>query len=319
MTNRFALFSQPVIDEQKKTAMKDAWGEVVKRVEAEAQCMPDDREDLEEEKEQWVRNWTMLTDTMWSLVDQAKSLELVLRMSDEQTRQMGAADVVCARWKREMNERAVERTASANELPTSQGSPMREDAGMDDRPTSPPCRKMVPQVVITMSRKHSRQASPEPEPTFVLPKGMVDHKEVCPKCELVGHRCYGTPGKVCAPCSQQHLGCPKSAKGRAPAHEKAEAPSGCSGCPVRVPKAGSSKVSVELLYASSDSNSDVQIVSSRPKGKGKARASVSRDRLLEDLKYRVLSLEARVKAVQVSIVEIARDLGDLSTSLVQLA
>ncbi|KAF9230086.1 hypothetical protein BU15DRAFT_69499 [Melanogaster broomeanus] len=154
-------------------------------------------------------------------------------MSDEQRRQMGAADVICARWKREMNEHAAERTASANEPPTSQGSLMREDAGMDNRPTSPPCCKMVPQVVIT-----SCKASPEPEPAFVLLKGMVDHKEACLK-----------------------------SKGRGPTRDKAEMP---SGHPVCIPKAGLSKVSKDLLYEGSDGSSDVQIVSSQPKRKHKA-------------------------------------------------
>ncbi|KAF9234315.1 hypothetical protein BU15DRAFT_79128 [Melanogaster broomeanus] len=311
MTNHFALFSQPIVDEQKKTAVQDAWGEVVKKVDVEVQCMPDDQEDLEEEKEQWVRNWMTLTDTMWSLVDQAKSLELILHMSDEQMRQMGAADVVCACWKREMNERAAECTASTNELPASQGSLMHEDVGMDNRPTSPPCHKMVLPVIITTSHK----ASPEPEPAFVLLKGMVNHKEACPKCESVGRRCYGTPGKVCAPCSQQHLGCPKSAKGRGPTCDKAETP---SGHPVHVPKAGSSKVSKEPSYEGSDASSDVQIVSSQPKRKHKAIGVSTHDQALGELQFWVLLLEARVKNMQVDLAEISRDLGEVSTALVQL-
>ncbi|KAF9234571.1 hypothetical protein BU15DRAFT_65567 [Melanogaster broomeanus] len=71
-------------------------------------------------------------------------------------------------------------------------------------------------------------------------------------------------------------------------------------------------------YEGSEGSSDIQFVSSNSRGKRKARASSVHDKLLEDVKYRTLSLEAIIKNVQAIIAGIARDLGDLSSVLAQL-
>ncbi|KIN96145.1 hypothetical protein M404DRAFT_33548 [Pisolithus tinctorius Marx 270] len=187
--------------EAEKAALREQIAAASAGLVTEAKCVPDDREDMQEEKTIWLRHW-----------EENMTLGVSVRVDAADAPALAKADDVYEWWT------AEEAKACAKaEQDIQMGEETAEGVGDEGAGV-----KMSHVEVPQPARKHSRQTIAESEdkagPRVTIPPGSVLHKVPCARCSV------------------KNMGCEKLTKA---AGKQAQA--GASIGKSRAPKAGLSK------------------------------------------------------------------------------
>ncbi|KIN97493.1 hypothetical protein M404DRAFT_32226 [Pisolithus tinctorius Marx 270] len=84
--------------EAEKTALKAKFIAVSTALVAEAKCMPDDREDLWEEKVMWLRRWEKRSGEVFPLVERGRELDVDTKIDTADGPAVAEVDEAYERW-----------------------------------------------------------------------------------------------------------------------------------------------------------------------------------------------------------------------------
>ncbi|KIN96365.1 hypothetical protein M404DRAFT_33344 [Pisolithus tinctorius Marx 270] len=209
---------------------------------AEVKCMPDNREELWEEKVMWMCRWEQRMGEVCCRPAVAEA--------DKAYEKWVAVEIAHGRTNKDMQmeevvmQAAIEQGASAEVLAATE-------------------KMLHVKVVSCLVRKQSWQtvveSEDEDEPKITIPPGSILHKVPCTHCTVKNTACIGLIRRMCNSCMWMRQGCEKSMKATG---KKAQ-----TGTPVvwssRAAKAGPSK-------RAADDDNEVEVVESHTRTKGKA-------------------------------------------------
>ncbi|KIO01181.1 hypothetical protein M404DRAFT_28909 [Pisolithus tinctorius Marx 270] len=243
--------------EAEKTALKAKFIAASTALVAEAKCMPDDREDLWEEKR--VVALIVAQGEVFPLVKRGRELDVDTKIDVADGPAVAEADEAYERWVSEeiawlKVDKDVQMEEEALQGAKGQGASAAEPVASV---------RMTHVEVPQPARKRSRQAVAEGDdddkPKITIPPGAVLHPVPCARCALKGMSCIGPSGKTCDGCVKMKQRCEKSNKGTG---KKAQAGASVARS-TKAPKAGPSK-------RAHDDDDDMEVVETHTRGKGKA-------------------------------------------------
>ncbi|KAF9240736.1 hypothetical protein BU15DRAFT_73961 [Melanogaster broomeanus] len=247
------------IDKEKEELQADFDKSTEKLIDT-AKCVPDDKEELEEEKQMWMKQWNRLMDHFVDVTGHAKSHGMKLQLSTEAGAAISMANEVFDQWAAtELARTEVARVAE--QTSTRADSPMQED--------------LVPSTALSKSSRGTSKGSA----IMYIGKGLKDlrdeeaqsisvavaqpddnHPVLCDRCARCKVRCYGTIGKTCDPCMSVKQAC---SKGKAKAEMAAASHTPWAAC-----------ASTSAHQPSPESDSSVIIEEPMPQLKKKVMAAV---------------------------------------------
>ncbi|KIO03828.1 hypothetical protein M404DRAFT_26804 [Pisolithus tinctorius Marx 270] len=248
--------------EAEKTALRAKFIAASAALVAEAKCMPDDREDLWEEKVMWLQRWEKRSGEVFPLVERGRELNVDTKIDAADGLAVAEADEAYERWVSE----------ETTQLKVDEDVRMEEEASQGTEGQGASAAEPVASVRMTHvevpqpARKRSRQAVAEGDdddkPKITVPPRAVLHPVPCARCALEGMSCIGPSGKTCDGCVKMKQRCEKSNKGTG---KKAQAGASVARS-TKAPKAGPSKRAHD---DDDDDDDDVEVVETRARGKGK--------------------------------------------------
>ncbi|KIO00484.1 hypothetical protein M404DRAFT_29619 [Pisolithus tinctorius Marx 270] len=276
--------------EAEKASLREQLAAASAGLVAEAKCVPDDREDMQEEKTTWLRRWEEKMAVLMPLVERGKTLGVSVRVDAGDASALAEADDWYERWTAEEAEaraKAEQDVQMGEETAAEVGN---EGAGL----------KMSHVEVPQPARKRSRQTIAESEdeagPRVTIPPGSVLHKVPCARCSVKNAVCFGLEGRTCDGCTRMKQGCEKSTKAAGK----------------RAPKAGPSK------RAHDDDDDIVEVVESRTRGKGKisGRSAVS-NKTATDLSQALAMVRAEAVAAHAANLRLQVRIEQLAEALAE--
>ncbi|KAI5987922.1 hypothetical protein F5J12DRAFT_786992 [Pisolithus orientalis] len=176
--SQLICMSTPDPVEAEKASLREQLTAVSAGLVAKAKCMPDDQEDMQEEKMMWLRHWEEKMQWTVEEVEACAKAEQDVQMGEETMVELG-------------NDGAVKMSHVEVLQPACKASQHGH----------------CPWQTVAESDK---------EPAWLkihIPAmGTVTHKEPCMWCTLKGVSCTGTLGKTCNACARIKQGCEKSSK-----------------------------------------------------------------------------------------------------------
>ncbi|KAH0825751.1 hypothetical protein J3R83DRAFT_9000 [Lanmaoa asiatica] len=226
----FSLAQVSDADKQKEAAAKEL-DAVKQRIDAVASSVPDDKEDLQEEQEQWCREWQPCLLPLHAALTKVRGCGLTPRLEDELAKKMRCANTLFRRWQGELAMRQAEANASKNAKkdasdafqPSGLLGPVTGDAGTK--------RKRVRKETSAADEGDADDEELEVSavvraPPSVVPNQIV-HDPACEVCAKSRKQCVGIPGRTCDSCCKSKSKCNKSrgrgGKGGEPKETKGEA------------------------------------------------------------------------------------------------
>ncbi|KAI5990058.1 hypothetical protein F5J12DRAFT_786585 [Pisolithus orientalis] len=285
-----ALTPDPV--EAERASLREQLAAASAGLVAEAKCVPNDWEDMWEEKVTWLRCWEEKTAILMPLVKQGKVLGVSVWVSAEDAPVLAEADDLYEQWTAEEAEAhaKVEQDIQMGEETVVE---LSDDGAVKMSHVEVPQPAHRSQKTIAESNK---------EPTWLkicIPAtGMITHKEPCMQCALKRIYCTGMLGKTCDVCAKIKQGCEKSSKA---AGKKA-------------PKASPSK------WGHDDGNNDImEVVKSRARRKGKVpvcgglddKTAVALSRALMMVRAKAMASHTATMHLQVCINQLMEALEEL--------
>ncbi|KIO12980.1 hypothetical protein M404DRAFT_19660 [Pisolithus tinctorius Marx 270] len=247
-----------------KTALKARFIIASVALVAEARCLPDDKEELWEEKVMWMRRWEERTGEVYPIVEHGQELGIDTKIDAADGPAITEADEAYKRWV------AEEIAHGKADEDMWMGEETAQAVSKQDASVAVPAatEKMSHvEVVAWLVRKQSRQtvteSEVEDEPKIIIPPSSILHKVPCTCCLVRNAVCTGPVGCTCNGCAWMKQRCEKSTKAMG---KRAQAGASVAQASRSV-KAGPSKRAVD----DNDDNDDkVEVVESHTRVKGKA-------------------------------------------------
>ncbi|KIO01205.1 hypothetical protein M404DRAFT_28930 [Pisolithus tinctorius Marx 270] len=289
--------------EAEKASLREQLAAASAGLVAEAKCVPDDREDMWEEKTTWLRRWEEKMAVLMPLVERGKALGVSMRVDAEDAPALAEADDWYERWTTEEAEaraKAEQDIQMGEETAAEVGN---EGAGL----------KMSHVEVPQLARKHLRQTIAESEdeagPRVTILPGSVLHKVPCARCLVKNAVCFGLEGRTCDGCIRMKQGCEKLTKA---AGKRAQAGTSIARS-LKAPKAGPSK------QAHDDDDDDiVEVVESRTRGKGKTSGcSTVSNKTVTDLSQALAMVRAEAVATHAANLRLQVHIEQLAEALAE--
>ncbi|KIN93134.1 hypothetical protein M404DRAFT_36370 [Pisolithus tinctorius Marx 270] len=246
--------------EAEKTTLKARFVVASAALVAEARCLPDDKEELWEEKVTWMRRWEERTGEVYPIVERGQELGIDTKIDAADGPAIAEADEAYERWVAEeiVRGKANEDVRMGEETVQAVGE---QDASVAVLAVTEKMSHV--KVVARPVRKRSRQmvveSEVEDEPKIVVPSGSILHKVPCARCLVRNAACTGPVGHTCNGCTRMKQRCEKSTKA---AGKRAQASTSVTQAS-RSTKAGPSKRAI-------DDDNKVEVVESHTRAKGKA-------------------------------------------------
>ncbi|KIO10661.1 hypothetical protein M404DRAFT_20913 [Pisolithus tinctorius Marx 270] len=247
--------------EVEKTALKAKFVAASTALVAEAKCLPDDKEELWEEKVMWMHRWEQRMGEVFPLVERRQELGIDTKIDAADGPTVAEADKAYEKWVAE--EIARGRTD--------------EDVRMEEVVTQAVVEQGASAEVLAVTEKMSHvevvshpvrkqtvvESEDKDEPKIIIPPGSVLHKIPCAQCMVKKVACTGPVGQTCDGCACIKQGCKKSNKS---AGKKMQTGT------VTVWSAKAAKASLSKWAAAEDDDDDdeVEVVKSHMRRKGKA-------------------------------------------------
>ncbi|KIO00008.1 hypothetical protein M404DRAFT_29840 [Pisolithus tinctorius Marx 270] len=227
--------------EAEKASLREQLAAASAGLVAEAKCMPDDWEDMREEKTTWLRRWEEKTAVLMPLVERGKALGVSIWVDTEDAPALAEADDWYERWTAEEAEARMKAEQDVQMGEETAAEVGNEGAGLQMSHVE------VPQPARKRLRQTIAESENEAGPRVMIPPRSVLHKVPCVRCSV------------------KNVGCEKSMKAMG---KRAQAGASIARSS-KAPKAGPSK-------RAHDDNI-VEVVESRTCGKGKTsgRSAVS--------------------------------------------
>ncbi|KIN99754.1 hypothetical protein M404DRAFT_30218 [Pisolithus tinctorius Marx 270] len=241
--------------EAEKTALKAKFVAASVALVAEAKCLPDDKEELWEEKVMWMCRWEQRTGEVFPLVERGQELGIDTKID--------AADGPAEKWvaeeiARRRTDEDVQMEEEALQVVKEQGASLVVPVATEKMSHI----EVVSQPVHKRSQQTIAESEDEEEPKIVVPPSSILHKVPCTRCTVKNTACTGLVGRTCNSCARMKQGCEKSMKA---AGKKAQAGASIARSS-KAAKAGPSKRAAD----DDDDDDEVEVVESHTRAKGKA-------------------------------------------------
>ncbi|KIN93444.1 hypothetical protein M404DRAFT_36110 [Pisolithus tinctorius Marx 270] len=245
--------------EAEKTALKVKFIAASAVLVAEVKCLPDDKEELWEEKVMWMHRWEQRMGEVFPLVERGQELGIDTKIdaadgptvaeADKAYEKWVAEEIVCGRTDEDMR---MEEEAS--QVVEEQGVSLVVPVATEKMSHV----EVVSQPVCKRSWQTIAESEDEEEPKIIVPPGSILHKVPCACCMVKNTACTGPVGHTCNGCTWMKQGCEKSMKA---AGKKAQAGAFIAQSS-KAAKAGPSKRATD--------DDEVEVVESHTCTKGKA-------------------------------------------------
>ncbi|KIO04902.1 hypothetical protein M404DRAFT_25986 [Pisolithus tinctorius Marx 270] len=293
-----------------KTLLREKFVAASAALVTEAKCLPDDKEELWEEKVMWMRRWEQRTGEVFPLVERGRALGIDTKIDAADGPAVVEADEAYERWVSEeivqgrANEdmRMEEAVAQAViEQGTSAKVPVTTEKMSHIKVVSRPVQKQLRQTVAESEDKD--------EPKIIIPPGSILHKIPCTRCMVKKAACTRPVRWTCDGCACIKQGCEKSNKSTGKKTQTGTVTA-------RSAKAAKASSSKRAAAEDDDDDDEVKVVESHMRGKGKALmrnwldAKVAADllQLLRLLRAKAVESQAAFLRLQVHIDQLAKAL-----------
>ncbi|KIO08763.1 hypothetical protein M404DRAFT_22625 [Pisolithus tinctorius Marx 270] len=283
----------PNLIEVEKTALKAKFVVASVALVAEARCIPDDKEELWEEKGE-----------VYPIIECRQELGIDTKIDTADGPAIAEANEAYERW---VAEEIAHGKANKD---VRMGEETVQAVGEQGASVAVPAvtEKMLHvEVVAWLVRKTVAESKDEDEPKIVVLPGSILHKVPCVRCLVRNAACTGPAGHTCNSCTRMKQRCEKSTKA---AGKRAQAGASVAQAS-RSAKAGPSKRAID-----DDDDDEVEVVKSHTHAKGKApvrsqlNAKVAADLLqsLRLLRAEAVESQAAYLRLQVCVNQLAEDL-----------
>ncbi|KAG1731083.1 uncharacterized protein EDB91DRAFT_1252335 [Suillus paluster] len=177
MSFSFAAFTPPAPLDSGKDRILVEWKELEDRVIAEAKCIPDDKEELQEEWRMWCERWADIMRALSNCTDRGRAQNVILTMSGEARAAGLGANEQYERWTRERGALKA----------------LREGSTGGSASLAPRINCMKMEVAI-------------PSKSTVAQK-LVTHNPPYMRCVKVKKECVGEDKRSCNGCNAVHQKC----------------------------------------------------------------------------------------------------------------
>ncbi|KIN93924.1 hypothetical protein M404DRAFT_35593 [Pisolithus tinctorius Marx 270] len=249
--------------EAEKTALKARFIVASAALVAEARCLPDDKEELWEEKVTWMHRWEERTGEVYPIVEHRQELGIDTKIDAADGPAIAEADEAYERW-------------VAKEIACRKAD---KDVWMGEETAQAVSEQDASVTVLVVTEKMSHvevqsqqtvaESKVEDEPKIIVPPGSILHKVPCTCCLVRNAACTGPVGRTCNGCVWMKQRCEKSTKATG---KRAQASASVAQAS-RTVKAGPSKRAIDDY--DNDDNDKVEVVESHTRMKGKAPAAES--------------------------------------------
>ncbi|KIO05677.1 hypothetical protein M404DRAFT_25375 [Pisolithus tinctorius Marx 270] len=252
----------PDLIEAEKALLREKFIAASAALVTEAKCLPDDKEELWEEKVMWMCRWEQRTGEVFPLIECGRVLGIDTKIDMVDGPMVAEANKAYERWVSEeiMQGRADEdmrMEEEALQVVKEQGvslmAPVATEKMLHIEVVSWPVRK---------SWKTIMESKDEDEPKIVILPGSILHKVPCARCMVKNTMCTGPVGRTCNGCMEMKQGCEKSTKA---VGKKVQAGASVMQSSKAV-KADPSKRATD----DDDNDDEVEVVESHTHAKGKA-------------------------------------------------
>ncbi|KIO00585.1 hypothetical protein M404DRAFT_29519 [Pisolithus tinctorius Marx 270] len=247
----------PDLIEAEKTALKAKFVVASAALVAEARCIPDDKEELWEEKVMWMHRWEERTGEVYPIIERGQELGIDTKIDAVDGPAIAEADEAYERW---VAEEIVRGKADTD---MQMGKETVQAVGKHGVSVAVPAvtEKMSHvEVVARLVQKTVAESKDEDELKIVIPPSSILHKVPCTHCLVRNAACMGPAGHTCNGCAQMKQRCEKSTKA---VGKRAQAGTSVAQAS-RSAKAGPSKRAID------DDDNEVEVVESHTHAKGKA-------------------------------------------------
>ncbi|KIO11986.1 hypothetical protein M404DRAFT_19802 [Pisolithus tinctorius Marx 270] len=199
----------PDLIKAEKTALKARFLVASAALVTEARCLPDDKEELWEEKVTWMRRWEERTGEVYPIVERGQELGIDTKIDTADGPTITEADEAYERWV------AEEIAHGKADEDVRMGEETAQAVGEQDASVSVPAatEKMSHvEVVAQLVRKTVIESEVKDELKIVIPSGSILHKVPCACCLVRNAACMGPVGCTCNGCAWMKQRCEKSMK-----------------------------------------------------------------------------------------------------------
>ncbi|KIO04839.1 hypothetical protein M404DRAFT_25919 [Pisolithus tinctorius Marx 270] len=283
-----------------KTALKVKFVIASTALVAEVRCLPDDKEELWEEKVMWMRQWEERTGEVYPIVERGQELGIDTKIDAADGPAITEADEAYERW---VAEEISHRKADED---VRMGEEAVQAVGEQGASVAVPVvtEKMLHvEVVAWPVRKTIAESEDEDEPKINIPPSSILHKVPCAHCLVRNAACTGPTSRTCNGCAQMKQRCEKSTKA---AGKRAQAGTSLAQAS-KTTKAGPSKRTID---------DEVEVVESHAHMKGKAPARSQLDaRVAADLSQSLRLLRAEAAESQATYLHLQVRVDQLAEAL----
>ncbi|KAG2118455.1 hypothetical protein DEU56DRAFT_918850 [Suillus clintonianus] len=193
---------EPEPIETEADVLRRKWTALREVLDTLVRVMPDDKEELMEDQETWMRSWNGFMTRVMAAGDTARHLQIELDLDDEEHVLMTAGRKAYKNFEGAIRLIKEKAAAQAEEVVTA-------------RPPAAQKKKM--EVLVPSSKKAGVQTDMgAPLPTGRM-TGRAPLGEKCERCTKLGRECDGSPGVRCDTCAKAHQQCSfKRGAARAP-------------------------------------------------------------------------------------------------------
>ncbi|KIO00833.1 hypothetical protein M404DRAFT_29234 [Pisolithus tinctorius Marx 270] len=150
--------------EAEKASLREKFVAASAALVAEAKCLPDDKEELWEEKVMWMRRWEQRTGEVFPLVERRQALGIDTKIDAADGPTVAEADEAYERW---VSEEIVQGRADEDVRMEEEAlQVVKEQGNSNSFPT--PVRKQSQQTIV--------ESEDEDEPKIIIPPGSILHK-----------------------------------------------------------------------------------------------------------------------------------------------
>ncbi|KIN95875.1 hypothetical protein M404DRAFT_33762 [Pisolithus tinctorius Marx 270] len=199
--------------EAEKTLLREKFIAASVALVTEAKCLPDDKEELWEEKVMWMRRWEQRMGEVFPLVECGRALGINTKIDVADGPTVAEADEAYERWVSEeiawgRADEDVQMEEAVAQAVVEQGTSAKvlvmTEEMLHIEVVSHPVRKQSRQTVV--------ESEDENEPKIIIPPGSILHKIPCTRCMVKKAACTGPVGRTCDGCACIKQGCEKSNK-----------------------------------------------------------------------------------------------------------
>ncbi|KIN97689.1 hypothetical protein M404DRAFT_32034 [Pisolithus tinctorius Marx 270] len=243
--------------EVEKTALKAKFVVASMALVAEVRCLPDDKEELWEEKVMWMHQWEERTGEVYPIVKCRRELGIDTKIDAADGPAIAEADEAYERWV------AKEIACGKADEDVRMGEAAAQAVGEQGASVEVPVvtEKMSHvEVVAQPVRKTIAESEDEDKLKINVPPGSILHKVPCTRCLVRNAACTGPAGHTCNGCARMKQRCEKSTKAVGKRAQAGVSVTQAS----RSTKAGPSKRAID------NDDDKVEVVESHTRAKGKA-------------------------------------------------